>query len=157
MSRTPLGEWLGVKRNQIIQIIHQNIRFWPKSYPWFQFRPKFWLNNLFRHCQGRNQISNSSFLLLPKPKSKASFGFGSACFKYNFGSSLIKGYRIKGSRTKGPEKKGPAASLYHFQFVPHNIQSLPKGTLFKWWLKNFQKFLGWQLISVKEGPWKVYL
>ena len=87
-NSTTYGEGLGVKINQMIWIIHQNNRFRPKCYPLFRFRPKFRLNNWFRHSRGRNRISNFGFRLNRNRNQKLIFGFGSGCFKSNFGCSL---------------------------------------------------------------------
>ena len=56
------GGWLGVKRNQIIQIIQ------PKT--------RFRLNNWSRHSRGWNKISNIRFRLNRNRNQKLVFGFG---------------------------------------------------------------------------------
>ena len=66
----------------------QNNQFRPKISPVFRFRPKFWLNNLFRHSRGRSQISILGFWLNRKLNQILVFGFGSGCFKSNFVCSL---------------------------------------------------------------------
>ena len=72
----------------MIWIIQQNNRFRPKCYPIFRFRPKFRLNNWFRHSRGRNKISNFGLRLNRNRNQKLIFGFGSRCFISNFGCSL---------------------------------------------------------------------
>ena len=79
---------IGIKWNQKSRKIWQNNQFRPKMYPIFRFRPKFRLTNQLRHSRGRSQISNFGFRLSRNHIQMRDFGFGSGCFKSNFGCSL---------------------------------------------------------------------
>ena len=73
MSSTTLGEALGIKRNQTIWIIQQNIRFRPKSHPKFFFSAE--VSATSKACMRKFQIPAGipvSFFIWFRPEPESS-------------------------------------------------------------------------------------